>query len=223
MCFCPFNPGRATLSFLRLHPCSMSDARRSCLMDATADDLKARPLSLVDEFVLTLFNESTGYFHQVPGWNMNCAIIGAALAELSLLSRIDTDMTSLHVLDPTSTGDPALDDILKEIVVSEESRDTQFWVERLVAHAESVTSLTLERLLSLRILEHHDGEFYTLAAPELHTARHGASREGTIGQFVKGRISTIILTDSIPDPRDAIIVGLANACDVLRFMFDLDG
>ncbi|MYH59630.1 MAG: cytochrome P450 [Boseongicola sp. SB0675_bin_26] len=191
-------------------------------MDAARDDLTTRPLNLVDEFVLTLFNESTGYFHQVPGWNMNCAIIGAVLAELSLLSRIDTDMTSLHLLDPTETGDPALDPILKEIVESESNRDTRFWVERLVAHAESVISLTLERLLSLKILEHHDGEFYTLAATELHSALHGAPQEGTVGQFVKARISAIVLTDSIPDPRDAIIVGLANACDVLRFMFDLD-
>jgi cytochrome P450 len=191
-------------------------------MDATTDDLTTRPLSLVDEFVLMLFNEATGYFHQVPGWNMNCAIIGAALAELSLLSRIDTDVTSLHLLDPTETGDPALDPILKDITDSQADRDTEFWVERLVSHAETVINLTLERLLSLNILEHHDGEFYTLAATKLHTTLHGAPREGTAGQFVKARISTIILTDSIPDPRDAIIVGLANACDVLRFMFDLD-
>lgn len=191
-------------------------------MDATTDDLTTRSLSLVDEFVLTLFNESTGYFHQVPGWNMNCAIIGAVLAELSLRSRIDTDMTSLHVLDPTDTGDPSLDPILKEIVESRESRDTQFWVERLVAQAETVINLTLERLLRLNVLEHHDGEFYTLAEAKLHKTTHGAPQEGTAGQFVKARISAIVQTDTIPDPRDAIIVGLANACDVLRFMFDLD-
>ena len=38
-----------------------------------------------------LLNEETGYFHQVHGWELNCAVIGAVLAELSLLSRIDTD------------------------------------------------------------------------------------------------------------------------------------
>ncbi len=191
-------------------------------MDATTHDLTIRPLSLVDEFVLMLFNESNGYFHQVPGWNMNCAIVGAVLAELSLLSRIDTDMTSLHLLDPTETGDPALDPILKEIIESHEHRDTQYWVERLVAHAESVINLTLERLLSLKILERHDGEFYTLVPIKLHATKQGGPENRTIGQFVKARISSIILTDALPDPRDAIIVGLANTCDVLRFMFNLD-
>jgi len=29
-----------------------------------------------------LLNEQTGYFHQVPGWALNCAVVGAALAEL---------------------------------------------------------------------------------------------------------------------------------------------
>ena len=52
-----------------------------------------------------LLNEETGFFRQVHGWNLNCAIIGAVLAELSLRSRIDTDRTTLKLLDRTcSTG-----------------------------------------------------------------------------------------------------------------------
>ena len=54
-----------------------------------------RSLTLVDELVLTLLNEESGYFRQVPGWSLNCAVVGAALAELSLISRIDTDLDSL--------------------------------------------------------------------------------------------------------------------------------
>ena len=37
-----------------------------------------------------LLNEADGYFHQVPGWGLNCAMVGAVLAELSLRARIDT-------------------------------------------------------------------------------------------------------------------------------------
>jgi len=64
------------------------------------------PLTLLDELVLTLLNEESGYFRQVPGWNLNCAVVGAALAELSLTYRIDTDMESLIILDQTRTGAP---------------------------------------------------------------------------------------------------------------------
>ena len=49
----------------------------------------AQSLSLLEEFILLLVNEQNGYFHQVPGWDLNCTVIGAVLAELSLKSRID--------------------------------------------------------------------------------------------------------------------------------------
>lgn len=81
----------------------------------TEVEANATPLSLLDELVLTLLNEESGYFRQVPGWTLNCAVVGAALAELSFLYRIDTDMESLILLDTKVTGDPCLDPILAEI------------------------------------------------------------------------------------------------------------
>ena len=63
-------------------------------------------LSLLEELILMLLNEENGYFHQVPGWELNCAVIGAAIAELSLRGRIDTDVDSLFLVDETETGNP---------------------------------------------------------------------------------------------------------------------
>ena len=64
----------------------------------SAEGVATRTLTLPEELVLMLLNEEHGYFHQVPGWALNCAIVGAALAELSLQSRIDTDMDSLFLV-----------------------------------------------------------------------------------------------------------------------------
>ena len=69
-------------------------------------------LSLPEELILMLLNEENGYFHQVPGWNLNCVLVGAALAELSLMNRIDTDIESLFLVDQAETGNPALDPVL---------------------------------------------------------------------------------------------------------------
>ena len=82
---------------------------------AVAEDTPTRQLSLSEELLLMLLNEESGYFHQVPGWRLNCAVVGAALAELSLMSRIDTDVESLFLVDATGTGDSTLDPILTEI------------------------------------------------------------------------------------------------------------
>ena len=120
-------------------------------------------VNLIDELILTLLNDESGYFHQVPGWNLNCAIAGAAIAELSLLSRIDTDLESLYVVDSGETGDPILDTILKEITDEPERRNTRFWIERLTPHAETIIETTLERLEERGILTHHEGGFWTLS------------------------------------------------------------
>ena len=153
-----------------------------------------------------LLNEENGYFHQVPGWDLNCAIVGAVLAELSLLSRIDTDLESLFLIDATETGDPTMDTILKEITEEPVLQNTLYWIERLAPHAESVIDLTLDRLVHMKILEQHAGEFWTLARNARRGKFAGGFSEGTLVEFVKTRIGREIFDDEIPDPRDAILI-----------------
>ena len=190
-------------------------------VDAT-EGLTTQPLTLTQELILMLLNEETGYFHQVPGWHLNCAVVGAVLAELSLRSRIDTDMESLLLVDESETGNPALDPILKEIAAESVQRNAQYWIERLAPRAEAIIDSVLDRLVDLKILEYHDGEFWTLGPTAWHGKTSGKSEEGTAGQFIKTRISRVIFTDEIPDPRDVIIICLVNTCDVFRFIFQLD-
>ena len=181
-----------------------------------------RKLSLPEELVLMLLNEQTGYFHQVPGWNLNCATVGAVLAELSLLARIDTDPDSLILIDRSPTDDAILDPVLEQIAAEPVQRNAQYWIERLAAAAESIVDRVLDRLVDIGILEHHDGGFWTLAATQWHEDLFGGSREGTVGQFIKTRVVKAIFTDEIPDPRDIIVISLVNTCDVFRFIFELD-
>ena len=191
-------------------------------MSQAGRGVMTRSLTLIDELVLTLLNEESGYFRQVPGWNLNCAVVGAALAELSLMARIDTDMESLILLDGTATGDPALDPVLYKIASEADQRNAQYWIERLAPEAESVIDLTLARLCDLKILQHHDGDFWSLAGSAWRMGVHTGSEVGTAVEFVKTRISRAIFNNEIPDPRDIVIIGLIHTCDVLRFIFELD-
>lgn len=179
-------------------------------------------LSLLDEFILMLLDEESGYFYQISAHKMNCAIIGAVLAELSLFSRIDTDMESLILLDPAETGNPSLDLILKEIVDEPDHHNAQYWIEKLIKHAETITDLTLENLLDLGILEHHQGDFWTVAPGKLYADAEVDDDDGTIGQFIRTRIGKDIFSDDIPHPRDIIIICLIETCDIFPLMFKLD-
>jgi len=191
-------------------------------MALATESVVTQQLSLPDELILMLLNEESGYFRQVPGWDLNCAVVGAVLAELSLIGRIDTDMDSLILLDRTPTGDPILDPSLEEIADEPEQRNAQFWIERLAPRAEEIVDLTLERLVGLNILQHHEGDFWTLSPTAWHMGAFSGDEEGTASEFVRTRIEKVIFSNEIPDPRDVIIIALANTCDVLRFIFTLD-
>ena len=189
---------------------------------AVAEETPTRQLSLSEELLLMLLNEESGYFHQVPGWRLNCAVVGAALAELSLMSRIDTDIESLFLVDESDTGDPTLDPILKEIASEPGRHNAQYWIERLAPRADSIIDLTLDRLVEMEILDHHEGGFWTLARAARQTEMLDSSPERTAAQFVKTRIGKAIFDNEIPDPRDVVIICLVNTCDVFRFIFQLE-
>ena len=191
-------------------------------MTDTKRGVKPQPLTLTQELILMLLNEETGYFHQVPGWDLNCAGVGAVLAELSLRSRIDTDMESLFLLDATKTGNPSIDPILDEIASDTNRHNTRYWIEHLAPRAETIIDSVLDRLVEMSILEHHDGEFWTLARTDWKMELYSDVETSTASQFVRTRISRAIFMNEIPDPRDVIVISLINTCDVFRFMFQLD-
>ena len=41
-------------------------------MNLSTERVATQRLSLPEELILMLLNEESGYFHQVPGWNLNC-------------------------------------------------------------------------------------------------------------------------------------------------------
>ena len=82
--------------------------------------------------------------------------------------------------------------------------------------------MTLDRLVELKVLDYHEGHFYTLSRNTAQMDVLGGSEEGSRIQFVKTRIRQAIFNYEIPEPRDIIIICLVNTCDVFRFMFQLD-
>ena len=49
-------------------------------MTLPKEDVATQPLTLTQDLILMLLNEESGYFHQVPGWDLNCAVVSAVLA-----------------------------------------------------------------------------------------------------------------------------------------------
>ncbi len=178
-------------------------------------------LSLPDELLLMLLNEESGYFHQVPGWNLNCTFVGAVLAELAFRYRIDSDFESLFVVDSTPTGIATLDPILAAIADEPKQRSTEYWIEKLAPRAEPIIDLVLNDLVERDYLRHHEGDFWTRSRSVWEA--HATSGDNTSRDFVDTRIQMTLLSDAIPDPRDVITIALLNACNVLPSIVPFDG
>ncbi len=188
--------------------------------NSASSTINHHSLSLPEELVLMLLNEDSGYFHQVPGWSLNCTVIGAVLAELSLRFLVDTDTESLFLNDNTPTGSPTLDPVLAEIADEPEQHGTRYWIERLAPRAETIVDLVLSDLVVLDFLELLDGDFWTLGRSARQT--YLGAQSGAGGSFVKTRIQALIKSDEIPDPRDVITIALLNSCNVIPLIMSLD-
>ena len=164
-----------------------------------------------------MLDEHSGYIEMVPGWDFSCVMAGAVIADLALENRVDTDLEALHLIDPTPTGDKLLDPTLKDISETEESRDTQYWIERNTARREEIVTTTLQRLVDKKILDYETGGFWTLSRT---VSRSGAypSADGTVRAEAKARVLNVILNDVIPHPRDVILVGLMHTCDGFKLL-----
>ena len=176
-------------------------------------------MRFAEEILLLLLNEDTGYFAPLPEWQMSCALAGGVLMDLAIENRIDSDLQSLTLTDATPTGDELLDPALAEIAQESDTHSPRFWVERIARRAEDISDTAFDRLVKQGILDHDSGGFWSLSNKVSRTGRYPLV-DGTPGEEIKGRITRVLLTDEIPDPRDIAIIGLLNNCGGVRTLLE---
>ena len=167
-------------------------------------------MRFVEEILLLLLRDDGGKFVAVPGIALDNALAGGVLMDLALENRIDTDPKHLILVDPTPVGDSILDPTLAAIAAGER-RDAKYWVAQTARRAAEIREEALSRLVERGVLERREGRFLWVFRSRRYPVIDGkAERE------VKRRILGVLLSDDIPSPRDIVIIGLAEACGILR-------
>ena len=168
-------------------------------------------LRFAEEVMLLLLHDENGRFERVPDWSLGYALGGGVLMDLALENRIDTDLDNLILVDDTPLGDSLLDATLADIAAAEDKRDARFWVERTAGRADEIREEALSRLVHSGILEVQEDRFLWVFRSRRYPVVDGrAERE------VKLRIMEVLFSDEIPDPRDVVIICLADACALFR-------
>ena len=173
-------------------------------------------LRLAEEILLLVLDEERGELvRDIPPHALNVALAGAVLMDLALEDRIDTDLEQLVVIDPTPLADDLLDPVLADIAREAQVHDTSFWIARGAERGEEIRDRVLVRLSGRGILQPEAGGLFFLSQQVSRSRRYPA-RDGQAVEEVRLRIMRVLFDDDLPDPRDIVIICLADACGVLR-------
>lgn len=174
-------------------------------------------LTLAEEILVLLIDEE-GAFLPVSKHVLKRTLTGAVLMDLAFEHRIDTDTERLMIIDPTPTGNAVLDAVLRRIVESEEEKPAVDWLESLSSdEAPAIRQQALVSLEERNIIERRDDRRPWL----FWRHRHRYSiMDNEIGRDARMHLSTLLFSDEIPEPRNIALISLADACGILRTVFD---
>jgi hypothetical protein len=174
-------------------------------------------VTFVEEILLLSHDETRDRFLDVNELLINTALAGAVLMDLAIRDRIDTDLERLIVIDATPTGEPLLDNILAELVSAGASPSTGVWLEHLRHRGPELYNAALERLVERGILRIENSRVLWAFATRRYPLIDSQEQ-----QEVKLRIADLLRSDEIPDPRDIMIIALADACGLFERVFPAD-
>lgn len=172
-------------------------------------------LRFAEEICLLALNDETGKISRnVPEQSLECAIAGALLMELDFMNRIDTDPENITLLKSDPTGDPLLDEVLSLLGSVGDSTPIVKALAKLMLRAEEFESRLLAALVYKGILQEKDSSFLWIKGERTYP-----SIDGKEESEVRTRIRMIVLTETIPDPRDVVIISLMESCRLHRNVF----
>jgi hypothetical protein len=133
-----------------------------------------RHLTLADEIVVLMLGDDTGAIKPACAGTANIAIAGGILMELALQGRIDTDLTSLFIVDRKPIGDELLDEALAQIAAEPQKRRSTSWIERLALHERDLSRTVLDRRVEAGIHLVEDRQFLWVFSKRAYPQNTGA-------------------------------------------------
>jgi hypothetical protein len=170
-------------------------------------------LTLLEEVVLLAVNETTGELQSARECATEYALAGAVLFDMSLAGRIDTDTEEITIVDCAGCGNPIVDRWLAEMASRPHLKTVEHWIEELVHRRDDLEGEALQSLEARGVLRHERSRRLWIVNvdrfPLLMTDEQ---------QFVKRRLERAIFNDDIPAVRDIMLVSIAEACGLLRYI-----
>jgi hypothetical protein len=168
-------------------------------------------LTIPEEFLLLTVKDDDGGFVDIPREAVSAGFIGAAIMELALQNRIDSDLDRIWIVDKTPTGEHCVDLVLEKISSPTFELEAPKLIGQLIGYGNQVRDLALDRLVERNILTKTEGRVLWFLK-----ARRYPVTDGKEIREVKLRLLEVLLRDELPDPRDVCLMSLAETCGIIR-------
>lgn len=172
-------------------------------------------LSLAEEITLLSLDDETGRSVGRAGMAPDRALAGALLMQLALAGRLDTDRDRLILVDAAPTSDAALDAALARLAAPGAPTDARGAIPLLARDAAAARAVILDRLVARGVLKRVDERLLWILPDRRYPKAPGRAEVTE----ARARLRALLLEGEIPDPHDALLLGLARAAGLLPLIF----
>jgi golgi phosphoprotein 3 len=174
-------------------------------------------LTMLEEVVLLAVDEQTGALRSTRPYGTAYALVGAVFFDLALARKIDTDTEHIHILDRSPSGSRTLDRVLADMAQRGEITSVRQWIEEIFSRRDDLEGEALVSLIRQGILKHEKSKrLWIIDVERFPMVENKPQRD------VRARLADAILTDTIPETRDIMLVSLAESCGLLGYALSAD-
>lgn len=171
--------------------------------------------TLFEQLLLLSVHEAKGTFIALPMDRLKPGLVGAILAELALLGKIQTsDNHRLQLIDDSPTNDVVLDEALGILKETEKERKFGYWIDVLGKKTDRIRKRITENLVQKGIFT-RDEDRLAWVIPTSYQAGVKASAK----YLLLNRLRGIVLAQEDYQPRDIVLLSLIRACGLLDLVF----
>jgi hypothetical protein len=172
-------------------------------------------LSLIEEVLLLSIHHEKGTF---IGWTidrMKHALVGAELAELALMGKVQASQNNrLHLVDDGVVVDDLLSDVIEIMKDSDKERKFGFWIDNLSQKQDKLRKQVVERLIEKGVVVQEEDHLQWVV-PSPIAPESNASAKYWVNQRLRG----IVLAQEAFETRDIVLLSLLRACNLLDLIF----
>ena len=168
---------------------------------------------MLEEVVLLAVDEKSGGLRTTRPLGTAYALVGAVFFDLALARKIDTDTEAIQILDQSPTGSPTLDRVLSGIAKRDEITSVRQWIEEIFYRRDDLEGEALASLIRQGILRLEKSKrLWIIDIERFPMVDNGPQRD------VRLRLADAVLSDTIPDTRDIMLVSIAEPCGLLGYV-----